>query len=1006
MITDAFEFVAPIKLAGGDRQIYHQTIQNITSYDSGVDTTINTGKATGDIYCVTIVGDTRLVWVDASLSGDKFVKVPRLDYREVALRWTLQGLTAGDVPFTVGSNSVGVMVTGLNAEKCGGFLTAQALTNSTIAVRDAGGRVKVATPAADDDACPRSYVDTVAAGFKGKADRKCAFTGNWSATRSGNVLTATANGSINSSGLTDGVTLANGDLVLIPFQTTQADRGFYTATDIGSAGTPAIFTRSTDADTDAEMTTGVSCVINEGTLYGNNTFALATQGTIVLNTTALTFVITAKPGNFTAGKGMVKVGTTFHAVTSSDYTTGGIVWANATTTLTMTAALSGLLYGDGANGPKVVTGLASNKVPKYSASGPYLLDSCLTDNGSKLTVSLGVEPTVTTLLMGSATLPWAETHTKDVRTSKATGAGLVEHWRVQNGTGLRWAIGITGNETAGTNGSDLYISRHDNAGAFLDIPFSISRATGRVLMNLGTGVSLAGDINLEEFTSGSIPFIDSSANLAQANADLFYSTGRVRVGWSTDVVATASAGHSAFGRNVSPHATTDTFLIDRTHATRGAQSVVMTDDSIQFHVKLGSVTAGGSAASQVAMLKSVSGGLTGLSVGTTGLRGELDLGSALLGRSITWGGPAGDAHYVTIGAAHTSGAASLLFGLKCDRGQDRYLSSINATISRGGIRLASGEIVFFGESSQLRADDATTDLTAMAKWKLRWSDGAFLSARAALTSTGIADSNDIIQVGAAYETGVGNHFTSWRQRVVMTSYPGASSLVWARDLDAGGFNSMMELTDAGVLTIAGAGAIRKLTELSTTGLAAGQALTVKAHGDLILGIDADNNTAGSRLLLQAGGVTVASMSESAQVRLGDDAAASATLHLKGGIAAAGGAAIKLDAGTLLTAPEVGALEYDGTHMWFSRSQGGAKRRSVGLGFAALLGDGTNASFTVTHDLGSRRLIPYVARVSDNQGVGAKVTFPTLTTCVVTFSFVPTANSYWISLISAPELSGN
>ena len=46
---------------------------------------------------------------------------------------------------------------------------------------------------------------------------------------------------------------------------------------------------------------------------------------------------------------------------------------------------------------------------------------------------------------------------------------------------------------------------------------------------------------------------------------------------------------------------------------------------------------------------------------------------------------------------------------------------------------------------------------------------------------------------------------------------------------------------------------------------------------------------------------------------------SALLHLTGGTATAGTAPIKFTSGTTLTTPEVGAMEYDGTNLDFTRT---------------------------------------------------------------------------------------
>lgn len=52
-------------------------------------------------------------------------------------------------------------------------------------------------------------------------------------------------------------------------------------------------------------------------------------------------------------------------------------------------------------------------------------------------------------------------------------------------------------------------------------------------------------------------------------------------------------------------------------------------------------------------------------------------------------------------------------------------------------------------------------------------------------------------------------------------------------------------------------------------------------------------------------------------RVGDSTTPTATLHLKAGTATVGGAPLKLDAGTNLTTVENGALEFDGTNLYFT-----------------------------------------------------------------------------------------
>lgn len=107
-------------------------------------------------------------------------------------------------------------------------------------------------------------------------------------TRTGNVLTANANGALAAQ---DGVTLAVDDDLLVWHEATGANRGIYVVTSLGAAGTPWSLTRRNDFDTSDKVAGGAQVRVSEGTLYGGGAAVLATNDPIALNTTALTFVL-------------------------------------------------------------------------------------------------------------------------------------------------------------------------------------------------------------------------------------------------------------------------------------------------------------------------------------------------------------------------------------------------------------------------------------------------------------------------------------------------------------------------------------------------------------------------------------------------------------------------------------------------------------------------------------------------------------------------------------------
>lgn len=137
-----------------------------------------------------------------------------------------------------------------------------------------------------------------------KESVRVATTADLDATRTSNTLTANFNGDLNTGGGIDGLTdLAVNDRVLVKDEGAGEDNGIYTITDLGSASTPWTMDRTSDADTDAEVTSGLTVHITEGTENGNKNYQLTTDDPITLNTTSLTFEELTAAASDHAGSG-------------------------------------------------------------------------------------------------------------------------------------------------------------------------------------------------------------------------------------------------------------------------------------------------------------------------------------------------------------------------------------------------------------------------------------------------------------------------------------------------------------------------------------------------------------------------------------------------------------------------------------------------------------------------------------------------------------------------------
>jgi hypothetical protein len=149
------------------------------------------------------------------------------------------------------------------------------------------------TPTDAADAATKAYVDSAAQGIDWKASVRAATT----------AAVTLASGLENGDTL-DGVTLATGDRILVKNQATGSENGIYV---VAASGAP---TRSTDADTAAEITSNFAVFVEEGTLNADQGYVLTNDGPITVGTTALVFTQFTGLGQVTAGTGLSKTGNT------------------------------------------------------------------------------------------------------------------------------------------------------------------------------------------------------------------------------------------------------------------------------------------------------------------------------------------------------------------------------------------------------------------------------------------------------------------------------------------------------------------------------------------------------------------------------------------------------------------------------------------------------------------------------------------------------------------------
>jgi len=202
---------------------------------------------------------------------------------------TFRALVAGDIP-TLTASKISDFATTAQGYRLDQF----AVPTSDVSF-NSRKITSLADPTNAQDAATKAYVDAARSGLDVKASVRAATTAN---------ITLSGTQTI------DGVALSAGDRVLVKNQSTASQNGIY----VVAAGAWA---RSTDADSDTEVTPGLFTFVEEGTANSDSGWVLATNSTITLGSTSLTFAQFSGAGQITAGDGLTKDGNTLNVATAS-----------------------------------------------------------------------------------------------------------------------------------------------------------------------------------------------------------------------------------------------------------------------------------------------------------------------------------------------------------------------------------------------------------------------------------------------------------------------------------------------------------------------------------------------------------------------------------------------------------------------------------------------------------------------------------------------------------------
>ena len=297
----------------------------------------------------------------------------------------------------------------------------------------------VAEPTQATDAATKNYVDAVKTGLDPKDSVRVATTAALTVTYSNGssgVGATLTNAGTQAAITIDSIVLAVGDRVLVKNQATASQNGIYTVTNVGSASTNWVLTRSIDAETSTELTGGAFTFVEEGTTNGDNGFVCTTDGAVTIGTTSINWVQFSGAGQIIAGAGLTKTGNQIDVVGTAnridanadniDISANYVGQASITTLGTISTGtwqgtiVAGQYGGTGVNNSGKTITLGGN----LTTSGAF--NTTLTATGTT-SVTL---PTSGTL----ATLAGTETFTNKTLTSPTINSGAISGTFTGNAT--------------------------------------------------------------------------------------------------------------------------------------------------------------------------------------------------------------------------------------------------------------------------------------------------------------------------------------------------------------------------------------------------------------------------------------------------------------------------------------------------------------------------------------------------------------------------------------------
>jgi hypothetical protein len=576
-------------------------------------------------------------------------------------------------------------------------------------------------PVDPTDAATKSYVDTIAQGLHVHEAARVATTDTLATLSGGTVTYANGTAGVGATltlsvGITtlDGVTLANGDRILVKNQTNQAHNGMYVRT------SATVLTRATDFDTAAEIGGGDFTFIEEGTLFGKTGW-VQTFEVITVGTDNVIWEQFAGQNLYIAGTGLTLTGNQFDVVGTADRITANANSIDIASTYVGQTSITTLgTVGTGTWNGTVIDG-------QYGGTGVNNSGKTITLGGN-LTTSGAFTTTLTATANTSVTLPTTGTLATLAGTETLTNktiAGATISGSLIPSADATYDLG-----SAGYKFKDLYLS---GSSLFLNQTGMQTHASGIVfthstnttVLPIGGGahtlVTLVGTETLTNKTLSAVTLTGATTySAAGSTATINYNTGSTPTAF--DVRVNASGGNGTQGNGdyniISGTLTHNLVPVVTTSGTQSLSNKTLVSPTITGVSP--TITLGGDLTGSLTLTDLAGGTLTATIAANSVALGTDTTGNyaseVVAGNGITVTGTAGEGTSFTVAHADTSSVSNLtatsrtyVTGLTFDTyGHVQSYSTASETVSNTTYSI-SAETATGGAKIQISGSDSSID---------------------------------------------------------------------------------------------------------------------------------------------------------------------------------------------------------------------------------------------------------------------------------------------------------